>query len=388
MPPLDASADHADDDRPTRPDPSADPRPAWRRALGSTGAPLQWPLGLGAVVGGAAGAAAGWPLGSTVGTAFAAIVSALAGAVAFSAPAAAAAGAGVLAVVAATAGTLLAGLTTGQPLAAAASMAVVAVLTSAAFAAGKVGPVLGLLGSISYLIAAIVGMLLRAAEVPATDIVLAVLAGAAAGVVVAVVVGVLRRRRAGADRLPRPSGPGPWRQIWTSLRTVDAYTRDGIRRAIALGLAMLLFQLDTGRNAMWIFLGAYIVLLPTGRDPVQTAFVRVAGTLVGVIAIGLLSLVVPVGALVALAVVALLGALLYSQRQPTLSAAMSAAAAALLVGAPTGAVAEWGGFRLLDTAVGCGLALLAGYLLWPKDTFRHPWAQAAGGDEGVTAPGP
>ena len=72
---------------------------------------------------------------------------------------------------------------------------------------------------------------------------------------------------------------------------------------------------------------------------------RVAGTLVGVVAIGLLSLVVPVGALVTLAVMALLGTLLYSQRQPTLSAALSAAAAALLVGAPSGTVAEFKGYN-------------------------------------------
>jgi uncharacterized membrane protein YccC len=39
----------------------------------------------------------------------------------------------------------------------------------------------------------------------------------------------------------------------------------------------------------------------------------------------------------------------------------------LMAGAPTGDVTSWAGNRLLDTIVGCGLALVATYLLWPRD---------------------
>jgi uncharacterized membrane protein YccC len=39
----------------------------------------------------------------------------------------------------------------------------------------------------------------------------------------------------------------------------------------------------------------------------------------------------------------------------------------LLAGAPTGAVGDWAQRRLLDTILGCAIALVATYLLWPRD---------------------
>ena len=38
-----------------------------------------------------------------------------------------------------------------------------------------------------------------------------------------------------------------------------------------------------------------------------------------------------------------------------------------MAGAPTGDVSGWAGRRLLDTALGCAIALVATYLLWPHD---------------------
>jgi uncharacterized membrane protein YccC len=40
---------------------------------------------------------------------------------------------------------------------------------------------------------------------------------------------------------------------------------------------------------------------------------------------------------------------------------------AALSGGPTGDVAGWAGHRLLDTMLGCAIALVATYLLWPRD---------------------
>ncbi len=39
----------------------------------------------------------------------------------------------------------------------------------------------------------------------------------------------------------------------------------------------------------------------------------------------------------------------------------------LLAGAPTGDVTGWAGHRLLDTILGCAIAIAATYLLWPRD---------------------
>jgi uncharacterized membrane protein YccC len=39
----------------------------------------------------------------------------------------------------------------------------------------------------------------------------------------------------------------------------------------------------------------------------------------------------------------------------------------LMAGAPTGAIGTWSTHRLLDTLIGCAIALVATYLLWPRD---------------------
>jgi hypothetical protein len=39
----------------------------------------------------------------------------------------------------------------------------------------------------------------------------------------------------------------------------------------------------------------------------------------------------------------------------------------LMAGAPTGDVIGWAGNRLVATVLGCGIALVATYLLWPRD---------------------
>jgi uncharacterized membrane protein YccC len=35
--------------------------------------------------------------------------------------------------------------------------------------------------------------------------------------------------------------------------------------------------------------------------------------------------------------------------------------------APTGDIAGWAGHRLLDTVIGCAIAVVATYLFWPGD---------------------
>jgi uncharacterized membrane protein YccC len=38
-----------------------------------------------------------------------------------------------------------------------------------------------------------------------------------------------------------------------------------------------------------------------------------------------------------------------------------------MAGAPTGDGFGWAGNRLVDTVLGCGIALVSTYLLWPRD---------------------
>jgi uncharacterized membrane protein YccC len=52
---------------------------------------------------------------------------------------------------------------------------------------------------------------------------------------------------------------------------------------------------------------------------------------------------------------------------PIVGGGLTSIGSILLAGAPTGDVTGWAGHRLLDTIAGCAIALVATYLLWPRD---------------------
>ena len=57
---------------------------------------------------------------------------------------------------------------------------------------------------------------------------------------------------------------------------------------------------------------------------------------------------------------------------------MTTIGSVLMAGAPTGAIGTWSTHRLLDTIVGCTIALAANYLFWPRDTEAKEPAPAPG----------
>ncbi len=151
-----------------------------------------------------------------------------------------------------------------------------------------------------------------------------------------------------------------------SLRTFDSHAKDGVRRAIALGIAMFGFQSLGTHNSFWVMLTVFVILAPNGRTTVQKAAVRVVGTLVGVSAVVALSAILPEQAALPLALLALALSLAASTRSTTVSAAFGAAAAATLTAVPSGDFLGFAAARLVDTLIGAALALAAGYLLWPR----------------------
>jgi uncharacterized membrane protein YccC len=158
-----------------------------------------------------------------------------------------------------------------------------------------------------------------------------------------------------------------------AVRTFDGHAKDGVRRAVALGIAMYAFQSVGTHNSFWVMLTVFVILAPNGRTTLQKAAIRVVGTLVGVSAVVALSAVLPKDAALPLAVLALAISLAASSRSTTVSAAFGAAAAATLTAFPTGDFVGYAGARLVDTLIGAALALAAGYLLWPRS--RHLAAQ-------------
>jgi hypothetical protein len=268
--------------------------------------------------------------------------------------------------------------TTGYPWAAALAMAAVAFLTSVMTASAPVGLLIGMVVSYSYFLTTAVGVLAReAVGHDLTGIGLLGAIGLAAGLVVVTLRAAVEQAM-GTARPPDPAqGPAPARPslvapVITALRTFDTHARDGVRRAIALGVAMLLFQLQASHGAFWVVLTVFVILQPNGRSTVSSALLRVAGTVVGVTALVLVAPWLPRPVLVVVAVLCVAGSIAASTKSTPLSAALGAAAASALAGIPTDRVAAYAGARLLDTLIGAALALAAGYLLWPRQRAVPP----------------
>jgi uncharacterized membrane protein YccC len=79
------------------------------------------------------------------------------------------------------------------------------------------------------------------------------------------------------------------------------------------------------------------------------------------------SYVVPDRVLFSFGIVILFAGIGLSPAYQIIGGGLTKIGSVLLAGAPTGAVGDWAQRRLLDTILGCAIALVATYLLWPRD---------------------
>src|SRR5262249_44962274 len=131
---------------------------------------------------------------------------------------------------------------------------------------------------------------------------------------------------------------------------------------------MFFFQLNGSRDAFWTFFAAYLVLLTPGKTPTSLAAARVGSTVFGVLLLAAAPLIVPNQVLFSLGLVILLSGVGLSPAYPVSGAGFTTIGSVLLAGAPAGAIGTWSTHRLLDTVVGCAIALVANYLFWPRDS--------------------
>src|SRR5262249_12272346 len=108
-------------------------------------------------------------------------------------------------------------------------------------------------------------------------------------------------------------------------------------------------------------------LLTTGKSPKSQAAVRIGSTLFGVALLAVVSLIVPDRVLFSFGIVILFAGIGLTPAYPIFGGGLSAIGAILLAGAPTGDVGGWAGHRLIDTVIGCAIAVVATYVLWPRD---------------------
>ena len=357
--------------------PPQEPSSLWRRVVTSTGQPPAWPLVRYLAGGLVAGAALGAGLPHFRGTLLAALAGAVVAASASSGPSGIARRLSLV-----TAGCTLVlavvGFATGDhPVWAALAMAAVALLTSVAAAAAPLGGVLGFLLSLGYLLIAGIA---RTADLFAFVSVswgaAHIAVGCLAGLLVALGGTAVRRRNepeaVRAARVPVPIAP-----MLASLRSFDEHARDGVRRAIPLAILMYFLQLDGGRDAFWTFFAAFLVLLTPGKAPTSLASIRVASTIFGVLVLAVASLILPHGLLFSFGIVILFVGLGLGPPYPIIGGGLTSIGSILMAGAPTGAIGTWSTHRLLDTIVGCAIAVTANYLLWPRDRESQPTVPVA-----------
>lgn len=281
-------------------------------------------------------------------------------------------------------------VTTGYPALAALAMAGVAFSTSIMAAAQPVGLLIALVASNAYFLVTGVGVLeAKAVGGDLGQVGVLGLIGLLTGLVLvalrALVEQALGTAPPARERAVAPALVPP---MLTSLRTFDDHAKDGVRRALALGITMFGFQYYASHNAFWVMLTVFVILGPKGRPTLALAARRVVGTLLGVLVVTALASLLPTGLAAALGILALAASLAASSRSTTVSAAFGAAAAAVLTALPSGDFAGYAGARLVDTLIGVSIALAAGFLLWPRSggSTRVPDSLAADASTAGFAP--
>jgi len=153
-----------------------------------------------------------------------------------------------------------------------------------------------------------------------------------------------------------------------------------LRLALCLAIAFAAQSLLGGARSYWIPLCVVIVLKPDFGSVFVRAVQRSLGTILGV-GIGVLILTLVPKGLWLIAVTALLGFLIpgAGQRGYALQCAFLTPLVLILIDltAPGGTV-DFGLPRLVDTLIGSGIALVFGYLIWPRDPAPHIHASFSG----------
>lgn len=114
------------------------------------------------------------------------------------------------------------------------------------------------------------------------------------------------------------------------------------------------------------------MLLTPGKAPTSLASVRVASTVFGVLLLAVASLILPHKLLFSFGAIILFAGIGLSPPYPMIGGGLTSIGSILMAGAPTGAIGTWSTHRLLDTVIGCAIALVANYLLWPRDRESEP----------------
>jgi uncharacterized membrane protein YccC len=149
----------------------------------------------------------------------------------------------------------------------------------------------------------------------------------------------------------------------------SVWFRNSVRGAIGLAIAVLVAGLASVQHAFWVVLGALSVLRSSALNTGASILEALLGTLVGIIAGGLLVAAVGSDATalwIALPFAVMLAA--YAPRAVSFAAGQAGFTVALLVIFNLLAPSGWkvGLIRLEDVAIGFAISLAVGVLFWPR----------------------
>jgi hypothetical protein len=322
---------------------------------------MLWSVSAIALVSGAGGLALGSLVGPprlAIGSAVAAIFVAAAGSVL---PRKSARVAALIIAVCAVAFGTLAAAVAGNAVLAGLAMGLIAFGSGLLIASGGVAILLGALLATSYVIPAAVG---TGFDQPLGKVALATAVGAVWGMALARVIAHFTQEdspRVGPEWSRKAAG-----EIVRMARDLsDPRVRYGLRRGIALGIGMGIYEGTGSRDALWVMLTIFVVLQPEQRASWETALTRTAGTFGGIAIFAVLAMTLSDTGLVIAGLLVLILGIAFLLRNPAVLTMATTVFAVAVTEVLAPGFADPAQHRLLDTLLGAAIAVLAGYVLFP-----------------------
>jgi hypothetical protein len=293
-------------------------------------------------------------------------------ATAFSAPRGSAIRAAVAVSSITAAGLLLAQFGNGAPFAAGAAMAAVMFAAAIVRIAGPVAAAAGSILGTAYFLPAVLNL---TAGFSSPDVLVLALTGLAVGLVLFAILSASGIGRNDEEEGPRadyaggdPEQGGSLAAIRGEVTAFGPNVRYALRRALLLGLAMGLYQIEDSQNVFWVMLTIFVVLQPDRGATWEKSLKRGSGSIAGAIAVGMLAQVAPAGLVVASGIIALLIGLAYYRSNYAVFAAGVTVLTVAVIGDQGGNFAEWAVLRVADTTIGIAIAIVSVYVFLPDRT--------------------
>ena len=182
-----------------------------------------------------------------------------------------------------------------------------------------------------------------------------------------------------ADRIPaerqRLSRPGPRERLADAIDQVRGgrlVRLSAVRLMACVGVAAVMSEVLPLQRSYWVVLTVAIVMKPDFGSVFSRAIQRGLGTVVGAVIGAVIVAAVPYGPLLLIPVAVCAALLPYGRsRNYGLMSVFLTPLVVLLIDLPNHTGWHLAGARLIDTLLGCGIALVVGYAPWPTVWTAH-----------------